>query len=172
MTSPAEKTETPAPSTRKGRKTQGRVSRSNREKILRLALEGDTRPQIAKATGLSERAVREELEDPHFKQKLAELRENRLQALSARLEYSGQVAISSLVRNAMAGTTGMPREGDRAAVMAADSILDRIGLVRTTATKSTETKVHMPVPPTDEFAGRTVADLEFYAANGCFPEDV
>lgn len=149
-------------------------SKATREKVLRCVLEGDSVPQIVQRLGLSKTQVRAYMDAPGFAEEVERLRANRREALMNRLEYAGQVAIASLVRQASAGTASNPKQGDRGAVMAADSILDRIGLHRTLATK-TEAKtssINTNVVVTDEdFAGRSEQELSFYAANGYWPEE-
>lgn len=149
------------------------TNKGMRERILRHVLEGDSEQAIIKATGLSRASVRGYTEAPDFKEEVERLRANRRDSLLNRLEYAGQVAIATLVRQASAGTPAGPRQGDKGAVMAADSILDRIGLHRTVASKveakTTNANTNTDVP--HEFADRTEDELRYYANNGHWPEE-
>lgn len=138
-----------------------KVSKPKRRRIVELRLDGMSARQIADVVGLSEAAIRKCLAAPEVKAELEDLRSTRLEQTRIALERSSIQAVAAL-----AGAAAQKHES-KAAIAAADSILDRIGIPRKQQIENRTTTG----PSFDAFAARSAEDCEYYAEHGHWPEE-
>lgn len=140
---------------------EARVSPAKRRRIVELRLDALSYQAIADELGLSPTAVREALGRPDVKEAMTLAREQRMEGTRLALERSGVTAVRALLEGATQKHTS------KVAVLAADSILDRIGIPRKAMVEQKITSA----TSLDAFDGRSPEDCEFFAANGCWPEE-
>lgn len=138
-----------------------KMGSSKREAVLQLAADGLSNRQIGERLQTAERTVYDYLRTEDAQAKLRELREARVARSRARLEFLADAAIGSL------GQAIVGQHESKIRLAAADSILDRIGLVRT---QKTET-VTRHAGPQDGFATRSEDDLRHFVETGRWPEE-
>lgn len=134
---------------------------TKREAMIALAADGLSNRQIGERLQTAERTVYDTLRTEEAQAQLREVREARVARARARLEFLADAAIGSL------GQAIVGSHESKVRLAAADSILDRIGLVRT---QKTET-VTRHAGPQDGFATRSEDDLRHFVEHGRWPEE-
>lgn len=145
-------------------KKSGEPRMSDRKKAgcVDLAAEGFSDGQISERLAVAQATVREWLRTEEAKALVVQAREERVARSRARLERLADAAIGTLGQ-ALVGT-----HESKVRVAAADSVLDRVGLVRGVRS---DVVTKASAGPASSFSHRTDAELRHYVEHGRWPEE-
>ena len=139
---------------------------ARRRKLMILLAEGQaqgkTQAAIAREHGLKQGVFAGLVADPEYQAILDGLIKDRRSRVLMQMEV-----MSALALKAHVDIMQDPAHRDRLA--AAESILDRTGMSKTSKVQQTTVAAVGVTPVTADFQGRSLADLEHYATHGRFP---
>ena len=124
--------------------------------------QGKTQAAIAREHGLKQGVFAGLVADPEYQAILDGLIKDHRSRVLMQMEV-----MSALALKAHVDIMQDPSHRDRLA--AAESILDRTGMSKTSKVQQTTVAAVGVTPVTADFQGRSLADLEHYATHGRFP---
>jgi len=125
---------------------------------------GKTKAAIAREAGFNVAAFAGLEADPEFQVMFDSLISDRQKRTKMQLEVMSALALKAHMEI-------MADVAHRDRLAASESVLDRVGLGKTSKVQQTTVGVMGVAAITEDFKGRSLADLEHYALHGRFPED-